>query len=73
MRINLFGSLARVTSIHDRWLRKPCGLADELSFPWPLRDSFTVGIARGGLEIVHCFSEALTILKEYPSTRVRRA
>lgn len=58
------GPLARVNLNADRLCKAARRIADEIGFELPCTNPFRAIIARG-LEIIHAFDEALTILTEY--------
>ena len=60
----LLGPLARVNLNRDRLSPTARRLADEVGFPTECRNPFQSIIARG-LELVHAYEEALTILRDY--------
>jgi len=71
VRPYLVGPLARVGLNLDRLSPTARRLADELSIDWPSGNPYQSIVARG-LELVHAFEEALTILRAYRPTPVSR-
>ena len=67
----LTGPLARVNLNLDKLLPSARRLADEVSVDWPCTNPFKSIVARG-LEIVHAFEEALSILRAYRPARPPR-
>lgn len=65
------GPLARINLNRDRLCEEARRLADEIDFETPCKNPFRAIIARG-LEMVHAFAEALSILRNYrPSHQSR--
>ncbi len=58
------GPLARINLNSDRLCETARRIADEIGFVTPCRNPFKAIIARG-LEIIHAFDEALSILRDY--------
>jgi coenzyme F420-reducing hydrogenase alpha subunit len=58
------GPLARVNLNRDRLSEAARRVADDIGFESPCRNPFKAIIARG-LEIIHAFDEALSILRDY--------
>lgn len=58
------GPLARVNLNRDRLCETARRLADEIGFETPCLNPFKAIIARG-LEVIHAFDEALSILRDY--------
>ena len=58
------GPLARINLCRDRLSPAARRVADEIGFQTPCLNPYKSIVARG-LEIVHCYEEALTILREY--------
>jgi len=67
----LVGPLARVGLNFDKLSPTARRLIDELSIDWPCGNPYQSIIARG-LELVHAFEEALTILRAYRQTSTCR-
>jgi sulfhydrogenase subunit alpha len=60
----LVGPLARVNLNLDQLLPTARRLADEVGIAWPCANPFKSIVARG-LEVVHAYEEALSILRDY--------
>ncbi|MFO0899524.1 MAG: Ni/Fe hydrogenase subunit alpha [Pirellulales bacterium] len=58
------GPLARVNLNYDRLCPRARQVAEELRLAWPMRNPFRSIIARG-LELIHLYDEALSILRGY--------
>ncbi len=67
----LVGPLARVNLNLDQLAEPARRLAGELGVAWPCRNPHRAIVARG-LEIVHAYAEALSILRDYRSFRPPR-
>jgi coenzyme F420-reducing hydrogenase alpha subunit len=65
------GALARVNLSFDRLSETARRTADEIGFAPPCRNPFRGIIARG-LEVIHAYEEALSILREYREPSVER-
>ena len=65
------GPLARVNLNRDRLCETAQRVADEIGFDSPCMNPFQAIIARG-LEIIHAFDEALSILRDYRPFRPSR-
>lgn len=65
------GPLARVNLNRDKLMPTARRLAEEIGIDWPCLNPFQSIVARG-LELVHAFEEALSILREYKPVRSPR-
>lgn len=65
------GPLARVNLSFDRLSEAARRTADEIGFAPPCRNPFRSIIARG-LEVIHAYDEALSILKDYREPKIAR-
>jgi coenzyme F420-reducing hydrogenase alpha subunit len=60
----LVGALSRVNLNRERLFPAARRLADEVNIAWPCANPFKSIVARG-LEVVHAYEEALSILRDY--------
>jgi coenzyme F420-reducing hydrogenase alpha subunit len=65
------GPLARINLNRDRLFDTALRVADELGFSTPCLNPFKAIIARG-LEVIHAFDEALSILRDYQTFKPSR-
>lgn len=67
----LVGPLARLHLNRDRLAAEAQEVLAKLAWPWPNRNPFASIVARG-LELIHAFSEGLSILRHYANHTVCR-